>query len=120
MTSTDSGIAVTPPERSPADQPGSLLGDIGNLLLAPGRLLARVMLIVGGPLSVLFGVAVIASLLFVIVALRGGAKADFQLLAAVAVFAAYVEVPRMLVRLVLIAQLQTLRVETSAAALLDL
>src|SRR5262249_17009180 len=61
-----------------------------------------------------------ASLFFVIVALGGGAKPDFRLLAAVAVFAAYVEVPRLLVRLVLISQLQALRVETSAAAFFDL
>jgi hypothetical protein len=198
MASTDNDIAVTPPERPPAEQPGSLLGDIGNLFLAPGRLFAdlprwnrsalallvlmflhvvyacavlstgvpdyeigvasqkainrvpepnpvdnnadeinrqvtalekeaafnqlltRVRWVAGGPVHVLFSVALVASLLFVVVALRGGAKPDFQLLAAVAVFAAYVEVPRMLVRLVLIAQLQALRVETSAAALIDL
>jgi hypothetical protein len=198
MTSTDSDIAVMPLEQQPALPPGSLLGDIGNLFLAPGRLFAglprcnryasallglmilhavyacavlstgvpdyeidaatqkainrvpepnpaddnadeiagkvtalekgavfsklltRVLMVAGRPVSVLFSVAVVASLLFVIVALRGGAKPDFQLLAAVAVFAAYVEVPRMLVRLVLIAQLHALRVETSAAALYDL
>jgi hypothetical protein len=198
MTSTDSDIAVTPPERPPPEQAGSLLGDIGNLFLAPGRLFAdlprwnrsgsallvlmllhvayacalistgvpdyeiglaaqkainrvpepspaddnaddinrkvtalekgvtfnklltRILMIVGGPVSVLLRAAVVASLLFVIVALSGGAKPDFQLLAAIAVFAAYVEVPRMLVRLVLIAQLHALRVETSAAAFLDL
>src|SRR5262249_46954153 len=40
MTSTDSGTAVTPPERSSTNQPGSLLGDIANLYLAPGRLFA--------------------------------------------------------------------------------
>jgi hypothetical protein len=198
MTSTDSDLAVPPLERPLTHLPGSLLGDIGNLFLAPGRLFAdlprcnrsaaallvlmilhvvyacavistgvpdyeidlgtqkainlvpepnpaddnadqiaakvtaleklgvfnklltRVLMVAGSPVSALLSVAVVASLLFVIVALRGGAKPDFRLLTAVAVFAAYVEVPRMLVRLVLIAQLQALRVETSAAALFDL
>jgi hypothetical protein len=198
MTSTDSDIAVPPLERPLTPSPGSLLGDIGNLFLAPGRLFAdlprcnrsasallvlmilhavfacavlstgvpdyqidadtqkainrvpepnpvddnadeiagkitvlekgavfnklltRVVMVAGRPVWVLFSVAVVASLLFVVVAMGGGGKPDFRLLAAVAVFAAYVEVPRMLVRLVLIAQLQVLRVETSAAALFDL
>jgi hypothetical protein len=198
MTSTDSDNPVTPLERPSPHQPGSLLGDIANLFLAPGRLFAdlprwnrsasallllmffhgayacgvlstgvpdyeidaatqkdisrvpepnpadenaneiagkitalekgatfnkmltRVLKVAGGPVIVLLQVAVVASLLYVLVALRGGAKPDFRLLAAVVVFAAYVEVPGLLVRLALIAQLQTLRVETSAAALFDL
>src|SRR5262249_37758529 len=84
------------------------------------KLLTRVVMVAGRPVWVLFSVAVVASLLFVVVAMGGGGKPDFRLLAAVAVFAAYVEVPRMLLRLALIAQLQALRVETSAAALFDL
>ena len=80
------------------------------------KLLTRVLLVAGGPVQVAVGAGLLAGVLFVVVALRGTAKPDFHLLAAVAVFAAYALVPRLLVRLFLISQLQVSRVETSAAA----
>jgi hypothetical protein len=80
------------------------------------RLTTRLGLLIGGPLGVLLGIVTVAGVLYVTVAVRGTAKADFALLAGVAVFAAYVEVPRQLLRLGLIAHLYTTRVETSAAA----
>jgi hypothetical protein len=79
-------------------------------------LLARVLLVAGGPVGVAVQAGLLASVLFVVVALRGTAKPDFHLLAAVAIFAAYTEVPRMLVQLFLVSQLQVSRVETSLAA----
>lgn len=80
------------------------------------RLLNRLVLLVGGPLNVLVGVAVVAGLLYAAVALRGTAKADFGLLAGVAVFAAFTQVPRLLLQLYLTAELHASRIETSAAA----
>jgi hypothetical protein len=80
------------------------------------KLLTRVLLIVGGPAQVLIGVGALAAILFVGGALWGGGKPDFQLLSAVAVFAAYAEVPKLALRLLLISQMQVARVETSAAA----
>jgi hypothetical protein len=80
------------------------------------RLLNRLVLLVGGPLNVLLGVVTIAGLLYAVVALRGTAKADFGLLAGVAVFAAYTQVPRLLLQLYLVGELHASRVETSAAA----
>jgi hypothetical protein len=80
------------------------------------KLLTRVLLIAGGPVQLLAGVGVLAGILFVAGALWSGTKPDFQLLSAVAVFAAYAEVPKLLLRLLLISQLQVARVETSAAA----
>lgn len=80
------------------------------------QLVNRLALLVGGPLNVLTGVLTVAGCLYAVVALRGATKADFALLAGVAVFAAYVEVPRLLLRLYLITELHASRVETSAAA----
>jgi hypothetical protein len=80
------------------------------------KLVARVLLVMGGPVRVAAVAGLLASVLFVVVALRGAAKPDFHLLAAVAVFAAYAEVPRLAVRLFLVSQLQVTRVETSLAA----
>src|SRR5262249_36260404 len=82
------------------------------------KLFARIVLFVGAPLRLLLGVGVVASLLFLAVALWGSAHADFRQLGAIAVFASFVELPRLLVRLFLIVRLQALRVETSAAAFL--
>jgi hypothetical protein len=65
----------------------------------------RLLLVLGGP---------VGAVCFVVVALKGG-KPDFPLLAGVLAFAAYVEVPKLLVRLLLVSQLQTSAVETSAA-----
>jgi hypothetical protein len=80
------------------------------------KLLARVLLVAGGPVRVAVVAGLLASVLFLVVALRGAVKPDFHVLAAVAVFAAYAEVPRLLMRLFLVSQLQTTRVETSLAA----
>jgi hypothetical protein len=107
-----------------ADQPHSdeSAEDVNRVLdaLAKGgtftKLLTRVLLIAGGPVQAAAAAGLLASVLFVVVALRGTAKPDFHLLAAVAIFAAYALVPRLLVRLFLVSQLQVSRVETSAAA----
>jgi hypothetical protein len=80
------------------------------------QMLNRVLLVAGRPVWAAAAAGLLASVLFVVVALRGTAKPDFQLLAAVAVFAAFVEVPRLLVRVFLVSQLQVSRVETSLAA----
>jgi hypothetical protein len=80
------------------------------------KLLARVLLVLGRPVATAAAAGLLASVLFVVVALRGTAKPDFHLLAAVAVFAAFALVPQLLVRLFLISQLQVSRVETSLAA----
>jgi hypothetical protein len=75
----------------------------------------RVQVLAGGPLQVCLDACVLAACLFLIVALRGG-KPNYQVLLGVSTFAAYVEVPRLLMRLLVTAQLQVSRVETSAAA----
>src|SRR5262249_7363820 len=62
------------------------------------RLVARVLLVVGGPLRLLVHVAVLVGILFVVLALAGGVKPEFRLLAGVVVFAAFVQVPRCLPR----------------------
>lgn len=80
------------------------------------RLLNRLVLLVGGPLRVLIGVVTVAGLLYAVVALRGTAKADFALLAGIAVFAACTQVPRLLLQLYLVGELHASRIETSAAA----
>jgi hypothetical protein len=77
--------------------------------------LTRVLLLAGGPLSLCLSVCVLSGSLFLVVALRGG-KPNYQVLLGVTTFAAYVEVPRLLMRLLLIGQLHVSRVETSAAA----
>lgn len=80
------------------------------------RMLNRLLLLIGGPLRVLVGVIVVAALLYAVVALRGTARADFALLAGVAVFAAWTQVPRLLLLLFLVPELGATRIETSAAA----
>lgn len=80
------------------------------------QMLTRVLLVGGRPVWSAATAGLLASVLFVVVALRGTGKPDFQMLAAVAVFAAFVEVPRLLVRVFLVSQLQVSRVETSLAA----
>jgi hypothetical protein len=96
--------------------------DVNRMLTAIDKgatfsmLLSRVVLIAGSPVSAAAGAGLLASVLFVVVALRGAAKPDFHLLAAVAIFAAYALVPRLLVHLFLVSQLQVSRVETSLAA----
>jgi hypothetical protein len=82
------------------------------------KLFARVLLFAAGPLRLLLGVAVVASLLFLAVALWGTTKADFRMLWGIAVFAALVELPRLLLRLFLVAHIHALRVETSLAVFL--
>jgi hypothetical protein len=80
------------------------------------KLLARVMLLVGSPVRLFVGVVVVASLLFVAVAFRQAAKPDWSLLAGIVAFATFVEAPRLLLRLLLVAALHVSRVETSVAA----
>ena len=82
------------------------------------RLLRRVQLVVSGPVRLIAGLAVLSGVLFVTVAMKGG-KPNFPVLAGVVVFAGFVEPARLLVRLLLISQLQTSRIETSAAAFVD-
>jgi hypothetical protein len=82
------------------------------------KLFARVRMLVGGPVRLLLGVAVVASLLFLAVALWGAAKADFRLLWGVVVFSSCVELPRLLIRVILTAGVHATRVETSLAAFL--
>jgi hypothetical protein len=77
--------------------------------------LSRVLLLAGGPVQLCLSVGVLSALLFLVVALRGS-KPNFQVLLGVTTFASYVEVPRLLMQLVLTAQLHVSRVETSAAA----
>jgi hypothetical protein len=81
------------------------------------KLFARVLL-VAAPLGLLLSLAVVASLLFLAVALWGTAKADYRLLGGVAIFASLVDLPRLLVRLALVAGVHATRVETSLAAFL--
>jgi hypothetical protein len=82
------------------------------------RLFSRILLLLGGPVRLLLGVGVLASVLFLAVSFWGAAKPDFAQLAGVVVFASFALVPRLLLRLLLVSQLQVMRVETSAAALL--
>jgi hypothetical protein len=82
------------------------------------KLFARVLLFVGGPLRLLIGIATVASLLFLTVALWGTGKADFRLLWGVVVFASCVELPRLAVRVILVAGVHATRVDTSLAAFL--
>jgi hypothetical protein len=77
--------------------------------------LSRVNHLVIGPISLLFQLSLLAGILFMIIALRGG-KPKFQLLFGIATFAALVEIPKLICRLLLISQLHISRVETSAAA----
>jgi hypothetical protein len=79
------------------------------------KLLARVVLVIGEPLRLLVGIGLLAGLLFVAVALFGG-KPDFSVLAGLVVFASWVEVPRLALRLYLLSQIGASRVDTSAAA----
>ncbi len=80
------------------------------------KLFVRVMYILGGPLRLLAGVLVVASVLYAAAAFRQAARPDWTLLAGVVAFATFVEVPRLLLRLLLVATLHVSRVETSAAA----
>jgi hypothetical protein len=82
------------------------------------KLFSRLQLQVGGPLRLLAGVALVASALYLVVAVWGRTKADYPLLAALVIFASYTALPRLAARLFLVSQLQVLRVETSAAAFL--
>jgi Yip1 domain len=82
------------------------------------KLFARVLLFIGGPVRLLLGVAVVASLLFLAVALGGASKVDFRVLWGIVVFASCVELPRLLLRVILVAGVHATRVETSLAAFL--
>ncbi|MFL5242573.1 MAG: YIP1 family protein [Gemmataceae bacterium] len=80
--------------------------------------MARVSLMVGGPLYLLISLSLLSGVLFMAIALRGG-KPNYQLLFGISVFAALVEIPSMMVRVLLISQLHISRVETSAAAFIN-
>jgi hypothetical protein len=82
------------------------------------KLSVRVRLLLGWPLRLLLGVAVVASSLFLATTFWGAGKADFRLLWGVTVFASCVELPRLLLVAVLVARLQVQRVETSLAVFL--
>lgn len=79
------------------------------------KLLTRVLLILGEPLRYLVSIGLIAGLLYLAVALQGG-KPNFPVLAGICVFASWVEIPRMVLRLYLLAQVGASRVDTSAGA----
>lgn len=79
------------------------------------KTIARLALLGGGPVRVLAGCGLLGGLLYTVVALRGG-KPNYSLLFGVVVFASYVEVPRLALRLALVAGRGETRVETSAAA----
>jgi hypothetical protein len=82
------------------------------------RVFSRILLLLGGPTRLLCGVGLLSSVLFLAVSFWGSAKPDFAQLAGVVIFASFAAVPGLLVRLLLISQVQTMRVETSAAVLL--
>jgi hypothetical protein len=109
-----SGLRQHPPAKEEAEKFVTALEAIEKGAIFKKEL-SRVLLLAGGPLQLCLGVSVLSGLLFLVVALRGG-KPNFQVLLGVTVFAAYVEVPRLFLRLLLVAQLQVSRVETSAAA----
>jgi hypothetical protein len=90
--------------------------DSGEKTAVFSKQLERVKLLLA-PLGLLIRLSTLAGILFMIIALRGG-KPIFQLLFGIAVFAALVEIPKLICRLLLISQLQVSRVETSAAALI--
>lgn len=83
-----------------------------------GKQMTRVNHVVMGPLGLLMQLSLLAGILFMIIALRGG-KPKFHLLFGIATFAALVEIPRLICRLLMISQLQVSRVETSAAAFVN-
>jgi hypothetical protein len=80
-----------------------------------GKMLARVALVTGGPVRVAVAAGLLAGVLFVVVALGGTSKPDYAVLAGVVIFASYVAVPCLVLRLLLIARLHVSRVETSLA-----
>lgn len=76
---------------------------------------SHVVEIVGRPLRLLMGTALLTGVFFVIVALTAG-KPSNPTLAGILSFASWVAVPEFALRLLLLSQLQVTRVETSAAA----
>lgn len=80
------------------------------------KLIGRLLLLLGGPVRLLTSAFLLGSIFFVVVALKGG-KPDFPVLTGSAIFASYVEVPRMLVGILLLSQLRLGDVDISAAAL---
>jgi hypothetical protein len=109
-----SGLRQHPPAKDDAAKFTSALETIekGSVFQ---KELSRVALLAGGPIQLCLSVSVLSAVVFLVVALRGG-KPNFQVLLGVTTFAAYVEVPRLIMQLVLTAQLHVSRVETSAAA----
>jgi hypothetical protein len=109
-----SQVRQHPPGKEDAAKFTTALDAVGKGAIFQKQLM-RVLLVAGGPIWLCLSVCVLSGCLFLVVALRGG-KPNYQVLLSVTTFAAYVEVPRLLMRLLLIAQLHVSRVETSAAA----
>jgi hypothetical protein len=109
-----SGVRQHPPGKEDAEKFTTALDTVEKGAIFQKQL-TRVLLLAGGPLSLCLSVCVLSGCLFLVVALRGG-KPNYQVLLGVTTFSAYVEVPRLLMRLLLIGQLHVSRVETSAAA----
>jgi hypothetical protein len=109
-----SGIRQHPPPKDDAEKFTTAMEFVEKQAIFK-RKLARVMEVAGEPIQLCLKLCVLSGILYLVVALRGG-KANYQVLLGVATFAAYVEVPRLLLRLFLIAQHHVSRVETSAAA----
>jgi hypothetical protein len=72
--------------------------------------------VAGGPIATLASIGLLGGVLFASVALGGG-KPKYALLAGIPIFAFFVEVPRLALKLYLVAQTHASRVETSLAAL---
>lgn len=80
------------------------------------RLMKRIQVIVAAPLSVLVSILMISSVLYGVVALSGK-KPEWHTLLTIGIYASFVEVFGMFVRLALMLQHGTLKVDTSAALL---
>jgi hypothetical protein len=109
-----SGLRQHPPAKEDAAKFASELETIEKGAIFQKEV-SRVWLLAGEPIVLSVGLCVLSGMLFLVVALRGG-KPNFSVLLGVTAFASYVELPRLLMRLLLIAQLHVSRVETSAAA----
>lgn len=80
------------------------------------KMLKKLDVLFGTPAQTIVKVNLIAGVFFAAIALSGG-KPKFDQLASVAIYASFVELPRMLLKLYLITTVDRLRVETSVAAL---
>ena len=80
------------------------------------KMVARLVTVLGPPGWSLFQLGILTGVLFVFVAVCTG-KPNSSLLAGIVTFALWTQIPRMVVQVALISQLQLSRVETSLAAL---